>query len=66
MGQNSTRGGQVLVHVSIYQGKPFWIHIFDPQPIRESLQPELGYRQDSLDQEGVAQTSGAAGCHVHP
>ena len=26
-------GPQVLVHVSIYQGKPFWgYHIFDPQP----------------------------------
>ena len=25
-------GPQILVHVSIYQGKPFWVHIFDPQP----------------------------------
>ena len=27
MGQNeTTMGPQVLVHVSIYQGKPFWVH----------------------------------------
>ena len=33
MGQNETTGGpQVLVHVSIYQGNPFWARIFDPQP----------------------------------
>ena len=25
-------GPQVLVHVSTYQGKPFRVHIFDPQP----------------------------------
>ena len=25
-------GPQVLVHVSICQGKPFWVPIFDPQP----------------------------------
>ena len=32
MGQNeATRGLQVLVHVSIYQGNPFWVLIFDPQ-----------------------------------
>ena len=29
-------GRQVLVHVSIYQGKPFWVHIFDPQPYTPS------------------------------
>ena len=27
-------GPQVLVHVSVYQGKPFWGYpIFDPRPI---------------------------------
>ena len=25
-------GPQVLVHVATYQGKPFWVPIFDPQP----------------------------------
>ena len=25
-------GPQILVHVSSYQGKPFWVPIFDPQP----------------------------------
>ena len=25
-------GPQVLVHVSTYQGKPFWVHIFDSRP----------------------------------
>ena len=25
-------GTQVFLHVSIYQGKPFWVPIFDPQP----------------------------------
>ena len=25
-------GPQVLVHDSIYQGNPFWVHSFDPQP----------------------------------
>ena len=29
---NQQGGPQVLVHVSIYQGKPFWPRIFDPQP----------------------------------
>ena len=29
MGQNeTTRGPQALVHVSIYQGKPFWVTLF--------------------------------------
>ena len=33
MGENQIfTGPQVLVHVSIYQGKPFWVPIFDPQP----------------------------------
>ena len=32
MGQNETRGPQVLVHVSIYQGNPFWVPIFNPHP----------------------------------
>ena len=33
MGQNSTtRGPQVLVHVSIFRGNPFWLLIFDPLP----------------------------------
>ena len=30
-------GRQILVHVSIYQGKPFWAPIFDPQPNLLSL-----------------------------
>ena len=25
-------GPQVSVHASIYQGNPFWVPIFDPQP----------------------------------
>ena len=25
-------GPQILVHVSIYQGNPFWVPIFDPRP----------------------------------
>ena len=28
----SHQGPQVAVHVSIYQGNPFWVHIVDPQP----------------------------------
>ena len=33
MGQNlTTRGPQVLVLGSVYQGKPFCVPIFDPQP----------------------------------
>ena len=29
----TNRGPQILVHVSTYQGKPFWGYpIFDPQP----------------------------------
>ena len=24
-------GPQAVVQVSMYQGKPFWVHIFDPQ-----------------------------------
>ena len=32
LGQNqTTRGPQILVHVSIYQVE-FWVPIFDPQP----------------------------------
>ena len=26
-------GPQVLVHVSIYQGNPFWVHIFEPHQV---------------------------------
>ena len=25
-------GRQVVVYFSTYQGKPFWVHIFDPPP----------------------------------
>ena len=32
VGQNETRGPQVLVHVFIYQGSPFWVPFFDPRP----------------------------------
>ena len=40
MGQNqTTRGPQLSVHVSIYQGNPFWVPIFDPQPFLQSSQP---------------------------
>ena len=31
VGQNQTRGPQILVHVSTYQ-VPFWVPFFDPQP----------------------------------
>ena len=34
MGQNETARGQVLVLGSIWQGNPFWVHPFDPQPYR--------------------------------
>ena len=31
-------GPQVLVHVATYQGKPFWVPIFDPQPVDTASQ----------------------------
>ena len=30
-------GPQTVVHVSIYQGKPFGVPIFDPQPLGDGF-----------------------------
>ena len=32
----SEYGPQVVVHVSIYQGKPFWVPAFDPPPSKSA------------------------------
>ena len=39
-------GPQVLVHGSIYQGKPFWAHIFDPRLCKNGVTQEKGFRFD--------------------
>ena len=50
VGQNqTTRGPQVLVLGSIYQGKPFWVHMFDPQPCNRIAIPGTGTKDLPLD-----------------
>ena len=38
---NSTRGPQILVHIFVYQGKPFVAPLFDPPPTQDDAGPNF-------------------------
>ena len=50
---------QVLVHVSTYQGTPFWNRFFEPQPKRDSTRDSLGRSDGRSQSVRFGSTTGA-------
>ena len=48
MGQNSATRPQVLVHISIYQGKPFWVPGSDPNQRQNAITLTVGSENSAV------------------